>query len=355
MGGSKGSDAKGGGKGASASPSGGGKAGGKGAGGKGPQQAAATPKAEATINGGKSDSEIQMAKELAEIRAWATQKGYPGADGGAATAADSEGDPNAKQKSDMDVLRADIANMQASTNKGAVVLGIIAEREKALECLRLEVRKSHPADIQLRNLAAKLAGVTKQREKHDEVADALAKEIAKLKTSMDEAAAAGAARRKEEEQLRRERLALVQQLEGEKVKEAKAVAGEQPETAHEVAEKLEYEEILRQFQGPEELKERMRVLRFGKKEPAVTAVVATAGSSPVAAEAVPPAAAAAPGEPGSGSGGTEDQSLVAKATEAAEVAAKRLAERAEENNTDMVDVGEGQGEQDRVRRRTGAN
>ena len=220
MGGTKGGGAKGGGKGSSsASPSGGGKAGGKGAGGKGPQQAAATPKAEATINGGKSESEIQLAKELAQVLAWATQQGYPGADAAAAvaaTAAGSEGDPNAKQKSAMDVLRVDIATLQAVNDKGAAVLGSIAEKEQALERLRLEVRKSHPADIQLRNLDAKLAGVSKQREKHDEVADGLAKEIAKLKASMDEAAPAGAAKRKEEEQLRRERLALVQQLEAEK-------------------------------------------------------------------------------------------------------------------------------------------
>ena len=132
------------------------------------------------------------------------------------------------------------------------------------------------------------------------------------------------------------------------------MAGEQPETAQEVAEKLEHDEILRQLQGSDELKQRLREIKFGQKEPAVTAVVANAGSSPAVAGAAPPAASAAPDAPGSGSSGTENQSLVAKANEAAEVAAKRLAQRADEDNSDMVDVGEGQGEQDRVRRRTGA-
>ena len=343
---------KGGGKGGPSTPSGNGKAGDNGAGGKGPQQpaaAAAVPKAE-------PEPESQMAKEFAKMLAWCTQTGYAGAGAAAAvvagTSAGSEGDPNAKQKSAMDVLRADIAALQAVSAKSAAVLGEIAEKEQALERLRLEVRKSHPADVQLRNLDAKLAGVSKQREKHDEVADALAKEIGKLKASMDEAAAAGAARRKEEEQLRRERLALVQQLEAEKVKQAKAVAGEQPETAEDVAAKLEYDEILRQFTGADELKERLRVIHFGRKEPAAAAAASTNGSSTTAvAEATPPAAAAPSGTVAAGSGGA--QSAVDMAKEAADAAAKRLADKDDGDGANMVDVGEGKdGEQDRVRQRT---
>ena len=160
-----------------------------------------------------------MAKELAEVKAELKKQ----AAGKPETEAEQPAgaDPFAKEKKRMDEIASEIEHLRHVSGAESLITAKEAEREK----LRLLVRTSHPIEVQLRNLDAKIAGVKKKQEAHAARALELSEAISKLDAECQKEAAASDERGKELGTLNLERLGMVQRNGIEKVKAAEIAAG----------------------------------------------------------------------------------------------------------------------------------
>jgi hypothetical protein len=161
--------------------------------------------------------------ECAELRKkQGTPAKVPNPAGVPAARTATEDDATKAKKTRMDELRSQIEHLEKG---GEGLEEILKARREELERLRQEVRAAHPLDVQVRHLDSKIAGVRKQREKHEEEAKSVALLILELKTSLDRASKAAAEKKLEEDQLAKERVELVAKQNASKLAEAEAAAG----------------------------------------------------------------------------------------------------------------------------------
>ena len=216
---------------------------------------------------GKDKGKNKETDELAKLRAENAQlkanaaKQAGDVTGGAIegeTAGESTG-TSKKAKAELDRLRKKITSLRQAIDACgsedpedvARYEGDIRKKLARIDELTAEVRSGHPIGTQIKNLDGRLAEAEKQYTELDASANAIAKEIYRLKGEMDSIGRASKAKKELAAELAQERLQLVRRQNEEKVKEAGG--GEERGTPSGDAPKGDLDKIMQSPGFPPEL------------------------------------------------------------------------------------------------------